>query len=561
MLKKSYKCVILSDFNHENISRLLMNHTGLPSLEILDVPFGQIFQSLIDEESRMITMEPDIAIVWSRPESVIKMFNNVLNFRDVEIKDLLNEVDEYASLICRLKNKVKYVFVPTWVIPSYNRGLGMMDMRSGIGIENTLMRMNLRLSESLEEESNIFILNTRRWIELTGKKAFNSKLWYLGKVPFSNEVFCHAIEDIKSAIRGVYGEAKKLIILDLDDTLWGGIVGDIGWENIRLGGHDHIGEAFIDFQSALKSFLNRGILLGIVSKNEESVALEAIAKHPEMVLGLEDFVGWRINWNDKAQNIADLISELNLGPQSVVFIDDSQVERARVQEALPEVYVPDWPVEKMHYTSTLLSLDCFDKPSKSIEDSQRTRMYKKEKKRQDLLINVKSLNEWLVNLKIKVDIEELNDINIQRVSQLLNKTNQMNLRTRRLSEKELLSWSHQDNCEVWTFRVSDKFGDSGLTGITSLRFENNASIIEDFILSCRVFGRKIENVMVNTIIKKSREKNMKIIKATYLPTKKNKPCFDFWLSSGFEYIEAQNLFKWNVINEYPLPNQIEIRGI
>ena len=145
----------------------------------------------------------------------------------------------------------------------------------------------------------------------------------------------------------------------------------MGWEKIRLGGDDHIGEGFVDFQRAIRSLKHRGILLGIVSKNEESVALEAIEKHPEMILRLKDFVSWRINWQDKAQNIVDILAELRLGPQSVVFIDDNPVERDRIKNAIPEVFVPEWPMDKMLYTSTLLGLNCFDSPSISKEDLER----------------------------------------------------------------------------------------------------------------------------------------------------------------------------------------------
>src|SRR5262249_53417094 len=158
--------------------------------------------------------------------------------------------------------------------------------------------------------------------------------WYLGKIPFSNDVFKDAVSDVKTAIRGLSGQSKKLVILDLDDTLWGGIVGDIGWQDLVLGGHHPIGESLVDFQKELKALKNRGILLAVVSKNEESIALEAIRNHPEMVIKERDLVGWRINWNDKAANIADLVRELNIGLDSVVFVDDNPVERARVREAL-----------------------------------------------------------------------------------------------------------------------------------------------------------------------------------------------------------------------------------
>ncbi|GAH76368.1 unnamed protein product, partial [marine sediment metagenome] len=178
-------------------------------------------------------------------------------------------------------------------------------------LKNTLMHMNLRLSDNLENVNNVFVLDAERWFQGVEADIFNPKLWYMGKIPYGNTVFKKSTLDIKSALQSIAGNAKKIIIVDLDDILWGGIVGDVGWKNLRLGGHDPIGEAFVDFQKALKTYKNRGILLGIASKNEESVALEAISSHPEMVLALKDFAGWRINWEDKALNIIELMKELN----------------------------------------------------------------------------------------------------------------------------------------------------------------------------------------------------------------------------------------------------------
>ena len=191
--------------------------------------------------------------------------------------------------------------------------------------------------------SNAYPLDTGRWLAATGAGAFNPQLWYMGKVPFANAVFQEAAADIRAGLEALSGRSRKLIVLDLDDTMWGGIVGDVGVEQIKLGEHDPIGEAFVDFQNTLRTRRNRGILLAIVSKNEHDIAMQAIAEHLEMVLRPHDFVGWRINWRDKAQNILELVEELNLGLQSVVFIDDNPAERARVAEALPEALVPDWP--------------------------------------------------------------------------------------------------------------------------------------------------------------------------------------------------------------------------
>ena len=303
---------------------------------------------------------------------------------------------------------------------------------------------------------------------------------------------------------------------------------------------------------------NRGILLAIVSKNEEQIALEAIKNHPEMILKLEDFAGWRINWQDKVQNIIDLMTELNLGPQAAVFIDDSPIERARVKESLPEVLVPDWPEDPLFYPATLLSLQCFEMPSLSREDLTRTTMYLSENKRRELKKTVSSLEEWFARLGIRVQVEELHPANLPRATQLLNKTNQMNLSTRRMSEAELMAWAEQDLHRLWTLRVSDKFGDAGLTGIVSLEIQDRSAQIVDFILSCRVLGRKIEDTLLAAAIHHAQALGVEEVYARYIPTSKNKPCLDFFKSLAPRFQQQGDCFVRDRKLPFPVPEHIEL---
>jgi FkbH-like protein len=419
------------------------------------------------------------------------------------------------------------------------------------------MQINMRLLETLEGVPTVHPLWTDKWIQLGGPTAFNQRLWYLGKIRFSNEVFKAAARDLKGALRGLGGQAKKVIVLDLDDTLWGGIVGETGWQGITLGGHDPAGEALVDFQRELKALARRGILLAIVSKNDESIATEAIAKHPEMVLKMGDFTAWSINWRDKAANIVDLMTELNLGLDSAVFVDDSPVERARVREALPQLFVPEWPSDKRLYPEALLSLDCFDSPSITEEDRQRVRMCAVDRERKESKPQLGDLEEWLATLKTTVRVEELNQSNLPRAAQLLNKTNQMNLSTRRMSEADFNAWARKDGCRVWTFRVSDKFGDSGLTGILSLELAGSRARIMDFVLSCRVIGRRIEEAMLFVAIECARSAGVQEVYVNYCQTPKNKPCYAFFQRSGLTY-RGENTFVWDAAQPYPLYRGIRL---
>lgn len=569
MSNKAYQCLLVSDFTIDNFSGLISNDEQSPLIEATVAPFGQVLPVLLNYEHDCWKKQYDLIVVWSQPQAVIESFNDVLQYKPVDYQKIHLQVENYIAAI---KNVVKMgatIFVPTWIQPQYNRGFGMTDMNTGFGISGVLMKMNLQLAEGFSNDPNIFLLNTQNWASKISRPASNPKLWYMGKVPYSNEFYLEALKDIKAAINGINGNAKKLIILDLDDTLWGGIVGDDGWENLNLGGHNPNGEAFVDFQSKLKALTNRGILLGIVSKNEETLALEAIEKHPEMVLKKNDFAGWRINWRDKAQNIIELVEELNLGLQSTVFLDDNPRERDRVKSVLPEVLVPDMPKDKMLYVSTLLNLNCFDTPNLSHEDLQRSEMYQSERTRTELKNSLGSMDDWLTSLQTEVKIEPLNSANVERTAQLINKTNQMNLSTRRLTVEELITWEKKENHWLRTLRVSDKLGDSGLTGIVSLVILDNKAHILDFILSCRVMGRKIEDIMVHFALEYARACNAEYFYADYLPTKKNKPCFSFFESSGFNFHDELKRFSWplsqqfqlhdfaRVTIEAPPPNKIE----
>lgn len=551
MAGNSLKGLLISDFNIANLGAYLRNDEQHPAIVCEVAPYGQVAQSLLSFAGAASEPE-DFLVVWSRPEAVLEGVARALAGNSVDLPALLDEVDSFCTTLIDARRRARAIFVPTWVLPPLHQGHGMLDLAPGVGAARLLMHANLRLVENLDGHSTIFPLNASKWTELAGDKAYNPRLWYMGKTPFGNEVFKACARDIKAALRGIEGRARKLVIVDLDETLWGGIVGDVGWQELALGGHDPVGEALVDFQHDLKGLARRGVVLGIVSKNDESVALEAICEHPEMVLREKDFAGWRINWRDKARNVAELTAELNLGLDSVVFIDDNPMERARVREELPDVLVPDWPEDKRLYPQALRSLDCFDKPAISDEDRSRQEMYSTERERSQLKQQVRSIDEWLHTLDLRVTVEPLNAGNVRRITQLLNKTNQMNLTTRRLTEEELLAWGAAANRKVWGLAVTDRFGDSGLTGILSVEADDRVARIVDFVLSCRVMGRKIENSMLHLAVEWARDAGASEVRAKYLETKKNRPCREFFENSGMR-LQDDSVFVWDAERYPPHP--------
>jgi len=557
MADRSQRCLLIADFNTANLQGLLANDETAPTVDACSAPFGQVADLLMDGSHECWQPEPDSVLVWTQPHALIGGFARLLAGEESDTEQLLLEVDMFCDQLRMAASRVRHVFVTTWVLPPHHRGLGMIDLTHTGGAGGALLRMNARLVHNLAAERNVIVLDAQRWMQNAGKAAYNARLWFMTKVPFGNAVLGEAVADIKAALCGIAGKARKLVIVDLDDTMWGGIVGDVGWEQLKLGGHDPIGESFADFQRALKVLKNRGIVLGVVSKNEESVALDAIAKHPDMVLRKDDFAGWRINWSDKAQNIAELCEELNLGLQSVVFIDDNPVERDRVRSALPEVLVPDWPADKMLYTQALAQLRCFDTPAISGEDRARAQMYTVDRQRRDLQRSLGSVDDWLRSLDIRVVAEALSQANLSRAAQLFNKTNQMNLSTRRLSAEELWAWTSEPGHKLWTLRVTDKFGDSGLVGIVSVKPTGNVAEVTDFILSCRVFGRRVEETMLRIAAEHARKSGLATLCASYVATAKNKPTLSFLERSGLLQNEPGR-FVWDLANEYPAPELVTL---
>ncbi|MBS2021592.1 MAG: HAD-IIIC family phosphatase [Deltaproteobacteria bacterium] len=543
--------LLISDFTIDPLVPALMSGAALPAVRAQVAPYGQVSQTLLTHRDA-----EEVGLVWTRPESTLASLQRRLDGAAVTQAEVLAEVDAFCELVLRAAPTFRGLFVCTWVLPAWERGLGMLDAGPN-GVSRLLLAANLRLMERLGEARGVHVLNAQRWMEAGPRGGSSLKLWYEGKTPFHPDVLLEAALDLRAGVAGLEGGAKKLLVLDLDDTLWGGIVGDQGWENLRLGGHDPVGEALVDFQRAVKALKRRGVLLAIVSKNTESVALEAIRKHPSMVLREEDFSAHRINWKDKAANILELVQQLKLGLQSVVFIDDNPVERARVREALPEVLVPEWPEDKVAYPRAFAALRCFDAPAMSAEDLRRGELYEEEAQREAARAQVGSIDEWLKSLELRVQVERLQAHNLVRVTQLLNKTNQLNLTTRRLTEAELEGWARQDGREVYAFSVRDRFGDAGLTGILGLEKDGGKMHIADYVLSCRVMGRKVEETLLHVAVERARAAGCARVEARLKPTAKNLPCVEFFKRSGFAE-ERENEFGWDATRPYALSEFVRL---
>lgn len=558
-MKEVTKLTIISDFNVEQLVGYFNNDTSLPEIQATGIGFGDPVGAMISLLQELSDDAPNL-LIWTLPESASNSFYEARKMTPYDPVNVIKDVEIFCDIVRKLSAKVNSIFVCNWKIPSTEQGYGMLDLKEGIGLRSLIHEMNGVLYKKLSSLSNLFLLDTDFFIS---PYRFSSQMWYLAKVPFELGVLRNLMQLVKGCIRRTLGETKKLIVCDLDDTLWGGILGDCGSDNLKLGGHDPEGEAFKDFQLVLKGLRARGILLAIISKNTEEVALEAIISHPEMVLRLDDFAGWRINWSDKAANFSSLVKEINIGMDSVVFLDDNPSERARVKEAFPQVLVPELPQNVMDYPQFLKGLACFDSPSVSLEDRKRTELYHAERNRKDELTRLDekflSLDDWLKALDLQVVVEPLLDSNKVRASQLFNKTNQMNLSTRRMNEKSLVEWALNKNIEVLVIHVSDKFGDYGLTGFASIEFEGTQAFLIDFILSCRVLGKGVEKTILHAASLISQKRGADLMTAEFIETSKNLPCLEFLKKSEMNNHNSQNTFEWNLNKIYPKPENIKIQ--
>jgi FkbH-like protein len=558
MSEPSLLGLVIADFTADSLGAVLARDDDGPAVHVEALSNNPVIPVLADAGRRFRGL--DFVVAWTRPEAVVPSFAAVLRFEEASDRQLLEETDAYADLLMKAAEEVRSMLVPTWAVRHSVRGLGLMDMTHPRGVGRALDLINARLAERLRDAAGVHLLDSRRWFALAGPAAHDPRLWYMAKVPYGPAVFQAAAQDVRSALRAVHGQARKLIVLDLDDTLWGGILGEVGLHGLRLGGHDPVGEAHVDFQRGLKALTRRGVILGIASKNDEDAALRAMAEHPEMVLGLDDFAGWRINWSDKARNIADLVESLSLGLDAVVFLDDNPAERGRVREALPGVLVPDWPPNPLLFASALEALPWFDTAQWNQEDSERARLYSVDRQRAELKGTLDSVDAWLDTLDIRIRVEALSPANRQRATQLLNKTNQMNLSTRRLTEAELAAWAGEEGNMFWAFRMADRFSDSGVTGLLGVTAEPDGRLrIVDWVLSCRVMGRRMEESMLHVAAEHGRMIGAREMIAEYLPTDRNAPCLEFWRArSGFAAEEGGRAFVWNLAAAYPLPPAVSL---
>lgn len=444
------------------------------------------------------------------------------------------------------------VVLNTFCPPLYpNHGLaagtGVVDICLEVNRLNTCMR------DVVANNSERFVLiDWQRLLCIAGENnSFDYRFWRLTKAPFKKTFLDLYAKQLASVVRALKGKSKKCLVLDCDNTLWGGVVGEDGIDGILLDRNDWPGAAYFEFQCAVKALYDRGVLITLCSKNNEADVWEVLDAHPHCVLKRSHLAGWRINWNNKVENITSLAQELNLGLDSFVFVDDNQAECALIRQALPEVFVFEVPRDLYEYHTLLFKKGLFDTLSVSNEDRQRARMYQQQQKRERTRSRFGDIEHYLKWLDIIARIGSAKPACYSRIAQLTQKTNQFNLTTRRYSEAMIQGMARDVKKRIFFLNVEDKFGPMGLTGVFIAFREGNVGIIDTMLLSCRILGRQLEFVFANECMNAiEREWKINEWQAEYVRTKKNSQVDTFWETVGFSVVcdaEDKKLYKKSIV--------------
>jgi len=536
------KIAVLSSYTIDLIQKQAAKYLARQgiSAEWYLAPFNQYSREILDPQSPSKSFMPDLVLI------------------SIDCDEILHEPDKIISLIAAASKQYESatVLVHNCFLPR-NQPIRFVEWNQPISRRYNRAKFNCAIADAAQKLKNVYILDLESIVEKFGlEKMVDSRLYYLAKMIFSSFGTQKVAEQLATQILAVKGKRKKCLILDLDNTLWGGILGEDGVEHIQLS-NDGQGKAFYDFQTYILMLYQSGIILGICSKNDEALALEAIEKHPYMILRKEHFAGWRINWLDKIQNLRSLAEELNIGLDSMVFLDDSPQERELVKVALPEVAVPEMPKDFSEYPEYLAQISYFETFSVTAEDVRRGEMYAQERERTEFRQSAGSFEDYLQALEIRVRVETATDFTIPRIAQLTQRTNQFNLTTRRYTESEILCFLEKIRWKVMGISSADKFGDSGLVGAALVELlEDNVARLDSFLMSCRVLGRGIEQAFLTAVLNTAKGMGAQVMKAEYLPTEKNGIARNFLIENEF-ILDQRGYFIRNLDALFEIPRWIK----
>ncbi|MGH9468909.1 MAG: HAD-IIIC family phosphatase [Terriglobia bacterium] len=410
---------------------------------------------------------------------------------------------------------------------------GIIDAQAQRGQARLIESINNELRCLAAKEKGVYVLDYDALVAHHGRQAWrDERKWLTARLPVAAPHLGHVAREWLRFLLPLAGKVAKAVALDLDNTLWGGVIGEDGLGAIQVG-PEYPGAAYQAIQRALLDLSQRGVLLAVCSKNNPEEALEALEKHPGMLLRPKHFASLRINWNDKPQNLREIAAELNIGVDAIAFVDDNAAERRQVRAMLPDVGVVELPADPMGFAAALRDCPLFERLALSEEDRHRSSYYAAERERKQLEQKVQTKEQFYRSLAQEAEIAPVERATLTRIAQLTQKTNQFNLTTRRYTEQQIAQLAETPGWAVWSIRVRDRFGDNGLVGVAITQDAGEACEIDTFLLSCRVIGRTVETALLARLVEKARQRGIRRVQGWFLPTKKNAPARDFYGGHGF----------------------------
>jgi FkbH-like protein len=532
---KKVKIALLGDSTTQFLHRATVAAGQLAGIafEVLEADFGQIERQVFDPGSELYLFEPDVVVIAYTAKKLLAKFYGLApgaqrNFAADKLTGMRDLVEMIGS-----QSKAKILL---WNIEELDdKVFGHFANKIGLSFINQVRRLNVGLMDLAESQGNVFIIDIASLHSRVGRAAAYAPHIYVSTDLVHSLNFTAMIASaIADVVNSIVGRFKKCVILDLDNTTWGGIIGDDGIENIEVGNLG-LGKVFVELQRWVKALKDRGIIVAVCSKNTESVAKEPFEKHPDMVLRLDDIAVFVANWENKADNIRHIQEILNIGFDSMVFLDDNPVERQIVRENLPDVTVPELPEDPAEYLEFLYGENLFETASYSNTDAERTRQYQEEASRHSLSQKFTNVGEFLKSLDMKAFVRPFSDFDVPRVAQLSQRSNQFNLRTVRYTEEDIRRIAADPNYVTFAFNLADKFGDNGLIAVVILeKRANDELFIDTWFMSCRVLKRSMEAFTLHTLVEAARDRGYKRLVGEYIATAKNAMVAEHYAGLGFE---------------------------
>lgn len=557
--KPSLKLALLSDAATQQfvpILRALLDRNGF-SAEIYEGAFDAIELEVYNPSSGLYAFEPGAVIILNATQALRSSFAK----RQASASDFAREaLARITAVWTAIQSHSGATIVQSTFALPLERFFGNFDLKTPDSFYAVTRNLNSGIAESSRQQSGVLLIDIECVASLVGgSRFFDDRFWDMWKTFCSLEVLPSVAQNLVDVLMATRGRGVKCVVLDLDNTLWGGVIGDDGLDGIRLNAHGD-GEAWYRLQLYVRELRRRGILLAVCSKNDERNALLPFESHPEMVLQRDDITVFVANWKDKAENICAIREALNIGFDSMVFLDDNPFERNLVRELVPGVIVPDLPDDPSDYVRFLTELNLFETAAFSGEDLRRAEMYKKEAERRTAAASFASVEEFLQTLDMRIQVARFDSYHLPRIAQLIQRSNQFNLTTQRRGEAECERLMHDDSAVPLYVELSDRLGDHGLISVVILRKDGEELHITDWLMSCRVLARGVEQYVMNEVFALARQSGAARVTGRYVPTAKNGMVREFFAQFGFRKIsEIDDATAWTLECESYIPANVLIK--